>query len=97
MNQVTQTLLYINSILETLLPVATVATGMIGGSPVALGSLKAAQVLLPVIDEIIMKVGTREITLDTTGITTLDQVRAILKADDAAAFPKLAFKVPEGA
>ena len=91
--QTAQTITTVNGIIEALLPVTGAVIAMVGGVPTPVtNDLKIAQALLPVIDQLILKIGTKEITLDTTGITTADQVKSILKADDAVAFPVLAFK-----
>ncbi len=75
---------------STLLPIAASVCAVIGGVsvPVTLG-LNVAKALLPIADEFIMQVGTQTFSLDTTGITTPQQVRDLLNDKDP--WPELQF------
>lgn len=80
------------TVLEVLVPIASSTLAIIGGQPVEVtNSLSLAKTLLPVADNLIMKIGTTELSLDTSSIKTASDVKNILTEAEAVVFPELNF------
>ena len=80
------------STLNTLVPLATEIVAMVGGVPVpVVAGLQVAQALLPVAESFILKIGQKNVTIDTSQANDTAAIVSALQKSVADGWPTLSF------